>query len=105
MHGLLRQSAKERSATRPNFDAGGRGLAPTADPGRRILYDGDVGYAGRSGAHDPKVVVGVDVDGDGLDDYWFGGVDANRDGIPDALQQPGVLVQMPSPSLAGAPTV
>ena len=36
----------------------------------------------------PRATIGVDVDGDGRADYLVSGVDRNRDGIPDALQQP-----------------
>lgn len=41
----------------------------------------------------PYASVAVDTNGDGLVDEVVTGVDMNRDGIPDALQQPQVYLQ------------
>ena len=35
----------------------------------------------------PRATVAVDVDGDGRPDYLVSGVDRDRDGIPDVMQQ------------------
>ena len=50
-------------------------------------HAGYPGFYGKPAAA-PRATIGVDVDGDGRADYLVSGVDRNRDGIPDALQQP-----------------
>lgn len=38
----------------------------------------------------PMATVGIDSNHDGRANFWYTGVDMNRDGIPDSLQQPSV---------------
>lgn len=63
-------------------------------------------YASGSSKREYNVAaVTVDADGDGRPDFIAVGADRNRDGIPDALQQPPLRSMLAPPQMLQAPTM